>query len=222
MIYIAAEQYCLNWTWEAFSVCASCSEASVAGVCATVACVDPLSTGPNSVQAFCYINHMLIQKMRGIIPAGADRWRAAAGRWLRAWPLASSWPGRHPSLLSCTCDPHTSGAFHTWICLHLFGSKTRIRRVPASVSGLWTTPILLSEMTHDQIGTQTWEKKKDCGCVFLQCFSIMILLHLCFCSFHHIEYEWVIAHALICWERTSTRKEHELVRHQLVNKEPLR
>lgn len=37
-----------------------CSEASVAGVCASVACVDPLSTGPNSGPAFCYINQMLI------------------------------------------------------------------------------------------------------------------------------------------------------------------
>lgn len=104
-------------------VCASCSEASVAGVCASVARVDPLSTGPNSVQVFCYINQMLIQKMRGITPAGTDRWRAAAGWWLPVWPLASPQPGRHPSLLSCTCSLHTSRAFHTWICLHLFGSK---------------------------------------------------------------------------------------------------
>lgn len=61
--------------------------------------------------------------MRGIAPAGADRWRAAAGWWLPVWPLASPQPGRHPSLLSRTCYPHTSGAFHTWICLHLFGTK---------------------------------------------------------------------------------------------------
>lgn len=158
--------------------------------------------------------------MRGITPAGADRWRAAAGWWLPVWPLASPRPGRHPNLLSCARSLHTSGAFHTWICLHLSGSRL----------GSGVSLHLLAHCEQHLFCCLRWliiklehklEKKKGSR-VFLQWSGIMILLHMCFCSFHHLEYKWEIAHALICWERTSTRKEHELVRNKLVNKEPLR